>query len=80
MAMTIKCLKGMGLALCVANLASAYVCLQTEVGDPLIGSNKLFSMSYEKTISTHKKYLLDLLGMLPLIFILSDGDARSGSK
>ena len=70
----------MGLALCVVNLASGLVCLQTRVLDPLTESTKLAGMSYEKTISTYKNYLSELPGMSSLIYVLSNTDASVGSK
>lgn len=70
----------MGLVLCVVNLASVCVCLQTRVVDPLIESTKLADMSYEKTISTHKNYLSELLGMSSLIYVMSNKNASVGSK
>lgn len=69
----------MGIALYVVYLGNTYVRLQTQVGDPLKESNKLSGMSYEKNISTYTKYLLDLLGMLSLIFVSSDSGGSFGS-
>lgn len=66
--------------MCVVNLASVCVCLQTRVLDPLIESTKLADMSYEKTIPTYKKCLSDLLGMSSLIYGLSNKNVSVGSK
>ena len=70
----------MGLVLCVVNLASVCIYLQTRVLDPLIKSNKLAGMSYEKTISAYKKYLSDLPGMSSLIYVFSNHNASVGGK